>query len=211
MGFENGHLVRVAVEARATGVSSVNTLHYDLINVPGFGTNDVQQLADRIRDDVLPHFASLFTNDFQIQPVVVTDEVDPQDEHAPRQQWTSGAPQPGTRVITGDFLPFGCVGVSINKTDHIGRRYTGRSFVGGAFAESDQAGSVWGTGIVDLMNQYMASWPRQPDIVTGDSQSTANLCVYSRSQRLQSQNPYATHIRSTTVGNKVHFLRSRAG
>lgn len=210
MGFENGQLVRVALAAVATGIECVNTFHYDLKNDPGMSDNDPQQLADTIRADVLPHFAAMYSPDFQIHPVVVTDEKDPQNPTAPRGQWSSGTATPGTRAITGDFLPFGCVGVSINRTSSIGRRYTGRTFVGGAFAETDQAGSVWGSTIVDLMNQYMASIPRQPDVSGAGSTSTANFCVYSRSQRGEDRDPYASHVVSTVVGSRVHFLRSRA-
>jgi|SRR5215467_1936442 len=211
MGFENGQLVRVALEAKATGVAVVNTFHYDLINQAGFGPNDPQSLADFFRDNVISHFATLFTNDFQIQPVVVTDEKDPQAPNKPRGQWSSGTASPGTRVITGDFLPFGCVVISSNRTDHIGRRYRGRTFVGGAFAESDQAGSVWNAGIVDLCNQYMTAVPRQPDISGAGSTSTARLGVYSRTNRSQNVDPYISKIVSTSCSSKVHFLRSRAG
>lgn len=210
MGFENGKLLRVAISATATGIQCVNTFHYDLVDANVDIPNNPQTLADTFRADVLPHFGILFTSDFQIGPVVVTEEKDPLDPTAPRGQWTSGAPFAGTRTITGDFLPFGCVVVSINRTASIGRRYTGRTFVGGGFAEIDQAGSVWGQSIIDLCNQFMNAIPRQPDLAEGPSTSTANFCVYSRTQRLQQRNPYASHVISTSCGNRVHFLRSRA-
>jgi hypothetical protein len=212
MGFQNGKLVRVACEALSgSGTAQVNVFHYDLIDDPVITgqENDPQLLADFFRDNVMTHVAALFDSGWTIQPVVVSEEKDPQNPNQARSQWTSGNALPGTRVVSGEALPWGVCGVAKWPTDHIGRRYTGRTFLGGALTESDQAGGVWTAGILGLWNAYLNAVPFQPDIQSGISEATANLCVYSRTARTLQVDPYAAHCKPHILRSKVYWLRSR--
>jgi len=191
------------------GFEAVNTLHYDLINVPTFIDNDPQQLADLFRDNVVPTFKALFPNTWTIDPVTIIDEKDPQDPTATRAGWTSGTSVAGSKAVSGDLLPKAICGVATLRTAKIGRRARGRIFVPGVFQESEQANGLWNTLGLTVMNNYLGSIPLQPDIATGVSSSTANLCVYSRTQRGADLDPYANHVTSITLRGDLHWLRSR--
>lgn len=211
MGFENGKLLRVTLRASNGSDVQVNTLHYDLDDGDVIDVdNDPQTLADVFRDDVIPQWKTLYHSSWTIDPVVVTEELDPLNPTRPRSQWTSGSSVAGTRVVSGDTLPPNCnVLVKLN-TAHIGRRFTGRLWLGGSVTEGDQANGSWVssylTGIATIMNAI----PVQPDIALGSSGATADWCVYSRTQRAANLDPYAPHISSYTVRSLVHTLRTRA-
>lgn len=209
MGFENGHLLRVVLHAvNSNGVEHVNVLHYDLDN--GSGTpNDPQALADRFRDDVMPAYAALYGSSWQIQPIVVEDEKDPLHPTDARSGWTSGTVLAGTRSLSGEGLPIGLCGINTWLTDHIGRRFRGRMFLGGDLREGDQAEGVWGTSITALWDALLAAIPRQPDIAEGVTSAVANQCVYSRTQRAANLDPYASRVVGNIRRARAHYLRSR--
>jgi hypothetical protein len=94
-------------------------------------------------------------------------------------------------------------------TTHIGKRYRGRTFLGGSVSEADQSAGVWQSGITTLWNAYMATIPLQPDIAFGPSASTATWVVYSRTQRAEGLNPYASPVVSKTLRTQFRWLRSR--
>lgn len=211
MGFENGHLLRVVLRAVDTsGNEQVNTFHYDLINADLQPANDPQALADRFRDDVLPQYLTFFRSFWTIDPVYVVDEKDPQNPTAARSSWTSGTPQAGTSTDSSELLPPGCCGLAKIVTDRIGRRFNGRLFIAGSFGEGAQASGVWTTAYQTGFNAWLATIPVQPDIAGGGSGSTANWCVYSRTQRAANLDPYASHVTAPLLRTKVHFRRSRA-
>lgn len=191
------------------GNEAVNTLHYDLIDVALGVANDPQTLADTFRDSVVPTFKALFPNTWTIDPVTIIDEKDPQDPTATRAGWTSGASVAGSKAVSGDLLPKAICGVATLRTAKIGRRARGRIFVPGVFQESEQANGLWNTLGLTVMNNYLNSIPLQPDLATGISDSTANLCVYSRTQRGADLDPYANHVTSMALRGELHWLRSR--
>ena len=214
MGFENGKLVRVVVSASFGGGPDkhVNVFHYDLVDsaIPGNNANDPQQLADDFRDDVVPLVQLLFDSGWTIFPIVVQEELDPQDPLAARSEWVSGSAVAGTRTGVGDILPTGCCPVATLQTAHFGRRFRGRTFLLGPIAEGDQNAGTIGSSQLVKWQDYLDAIPRQPDLASGVSASTANWCVYSRTQRAQMKDPYANAITSAILHNSVHFLRSRA-
>jgi len=214
MGFENGMLVRVVLRAvhDGDGDEQVNVLHYDLQNsvVPGEPANDPQSLADVFRDDVLPAWAALYDNVWTIEPVVVEQEKDPQNPTGARGSWTSGTPFDGSRA-GGEDMPRAITAVATLRTARIGRRFTGRMFIGGIHNNStDINGNQFGAAQQALYNTFLAAIPLQPDIATGASTSTANWCVYSRTQRAANLDPYAEHVTSYQLRTAIHWLRSRA-
>lgn len=211
MGFENGKLVRVALVATHGSRQEVNTLHYDLQDATLEAANDPQSLANRIRDDVIPKFRALYRPDWSIQPVVVTQEKDPQNPLAVRGEWNAGTVLPGTLGGSADLLPSACCVVAKLSSDHIGRRYNGRMFIGGSFNEGDQVGNNWYAGVFVLYGAFLDSIPKTPDIAEGASSSTAKWVVYSRTQRAADADPYASPITSYTIRPAVHWLRRRAG
>jgi hypothetical protein len=213
MGFENGHLLKVVLQATKAGnLDLVHTLHYDLDD-GGLAeqANDPQSLADLFRDEVIPAFAGLFDSGWSIQPVIVEDERDPLNPNDPRQAWTSGAAAVGTRAVASDGLPPGICGVATLMTDHIGRRARGRIFLGGTLTEDDQAGGgVRMDRIGVAWTAFLDAIPKQPDIVAGASGASAKWCVYSRTQRAANLDPYANAIQAYLIRPTLHYLRSRA-
>lgn len=211
MGFENGRLARCVFEAQQGAQQEVLVLHYDMIgsNVPGQGDGSLQSLANRLADDVLPHWKARFTPAWNILPVVVTDEKDPQNPLAARDQVTAGTSGAGTSTNSGDFMPSACCIVVTVKTAKIGRRFTGRMFLGGDNTEGEAQNSLWTAAKVADTVSWLSNVPLQPDIVEGQSDATANLCVYSRTQRAANEDPYAEHVTGFVVRNVVHWLRRR--
>lgn len=210
MGFENGHLVRVVLRATAGDDQQVNTFHYDLDNSDPLVPNDPQELADTFRDDVRPGWAAFYSSAWSVQPVEVVDEFDPLNPTAPRQSWTSGAAIAGTATPSSDLLPPQCAVVVKLNTSHIGRRFRGRTWLGGSRSEGEQANGVWGSTFVTGCGTFMGTIPMQPDISPPLSPSTARWCVYSRTQRAANLDPYASAVSSYTVRSLVHTIRSRA-
>src|SRR3954463_3246244 len=159
MGFENGKLVRVVVRAveNATGDQQVNTFHYDLEDsaVPGNAANDPQSLADFFRDNVIAPFRAFYIAGWTIQPVIVAQEKDPQNPNAARSEWVSGSALAGTRAAQTDYLPKASTAVASLSTNHIGKRYRGRTFLGGSVSEADQSAGVWQSGITTLWTAYL--------------------------------------------------------
>lgn len=213
MGFENGKVVRVVMRAveNATGDQQVNTFHYDLIDptIGGSTNNDPQLLADAFRDAVMTPFKALYISSWTIQPVLVAQEIDPQNRLAARSEWVSGTAAAGTRSAQTDYLPKAACGVASLTTAHIGKRYRGRCFLGGSVSEADQSGGVWQSGITTLWNTYLAAIPRQPDLVSGVSPATADWSVYSRTNRLEDVDPYLSPVVNVTLRTQFRWLRSR--
>lgn len=199
-----------AVE-NATGDQQVNTFHYDLVDsaIPGENPNDAQSLADYFRDNVISPFKAMYIAGWTIQPVVVSEELDPQDPTRARSEWTSGTAAAGTRSAQTDYLPRAACGVASLLTSHIGKRYRGRVFLGGSTSEADQTGGVWQSGITTLWNAYLAAIPLQPDIATGVSLSVANWGVYSRTNRAADIDPYISPVISKVLRTQFRWLRSR--
>jgi len=215
VGFENGKLVRVVLEATAGADSQINVFHYDLQG--GWDPllsngNNPQSLADTFRDDVRPGWAAFYSSAWTIQPVVVEDEIDPQDPTAARSSWSSGSAIAGTATPSSDLLPPQCAILAKITTDAIGRRHTGRLWLGGSRSEGEQAAGVWGSTLVTGTGTFLGTIPMQPDIQegTGVGSDVANWCVYSRTQRAQNLDPYASHVTGYVVRSLVHTLRSRA-
>jgi hypothetical protein len=186
----------------------LNVLHYDLQDI-GEPHNDPQALADFFRDNVLPHLKALFPTTWTVHPVVVAEEIDPLDRTKPRQEWTSGAAAPGTRVPPGEPLPLFCTPYFKVLTNYVGRRYVGRIFPPGPMYEQDQTNGQLEQTYIDLLAAYVNVIPYQPDIQSGVSTSVANWAVYSRTSRAQSRTPYLAHVVSTLVTSSVHSMRSR--
>ena len=211
MGFENGRLVRVVLHAQHNSDldDQINVLHYDLEDNPVGVANDPQALADRFRDDVLAPFRALYNSDWTIQPVVVEEEKDPQNPTAARQSWTSGPGGAGT-FSAGTLLPRACCLVVTLRSGSIGRRFTGRMFVGGSASEADQEDGVWASTVLARVQALLDAIPHEPDIAEGASSSTAKWSVYSRTQRAGDFDPYASAIVATQKRTAVHWLRSRA-
>jgi hypothetical protein len=211
MGFENGKLVRVVVSAKLGSDSQVNVLHYDLDDNDTFGgaENDPQSLADFFRDNVIAPFRALYSSAWTIQPVIVEQEKDPLNPNAPRSAWTSGSATLGTSVAAGDALPRSCCTVTTLKTAHIGRRFTGRMFVSGIVNEAKQNNGLWDPSWITLVDAYVAAIPKEPDVGGPVSPATARWCVFSRTQRAQSLDPYASAVKSHFTHQEVHWLRSR--
>jgi hypothetical protein len=211
MAFENGKLVRVVLRAVAGSDQQVNVLHYDLQDAIT-GSNDPQALADFFRDNVIPLWKTLYNSAWTIQPTVVTQELDPLNPHAARSQWTSGSTVAGTRVVSGDLLPPNCQVLVKLVTSAIGRRNTGRLWLGGSVAESDQANGSWASGYITGIESIVNAIPLQPDLTPGSAPIgvQANWCVYSRTARAANQDPYASHITGHATRTLVHSLRTRA-
>lgn len=209
MGFENGRLVRVALRATKGDAQEVTTLHYDLQDTV-IGDNDPQSLADLFRDDVLPLWGARFFGDWTIQPVTVTEEIDPRSPLDPRSQWTSGSPFSGTQVNDTDILPPGSTCVVKLLTGHVGRRFRGRIFVPGVYKETTQAGGLWSTALKDSIDVLVDAIPREPDLAGPGVTASAHWCVYSRTQRAANLDPYASAVVSATVNPMVHFRRRRS-
>lgn len=213
MGFENGKLVRVVMRAvlNSSGDQQVNTFHYDLKDsaIPGEPANDPQALADYYRDNVVPVFKTLYTSSWSIQPVLVAQELDPLHPLDARSEWLSGTVTAGTKSAPTDLLPQACCAVAAIQTDHIGKRYRGRTFLGGSIGEIDQSAGTWQSGALTLWTSYLAAIPKQPDIATGFSTSVADWVVYSRTNRAVDQNPYASKVQAYSIRSKVRWLRTR--
>lgn len=209
MGFENGKVCVVRIRITAGDQEHVNTYHYDLDDTLGPDDNDPQSLADTFRDDVVPHYKPLYDASWTIQPVVVYQEKDPQNPTAPRSEWISGTTQAGTGTGTGDFLPQGVCTVVKLTTDHIGRRFRGRTFIGGNPHEGVQTNGTWTAEWLEAVDILMDAIPRQPDISPPGSDSTARWSVYSRTQRAADLDPYLSRVTAAVIGNRVRWLRSR--
>jgi hypothetical protein len=202
----------VVLRATLGDRQEVNTFHYDLHDVTAEPANDPQTLADTFRDDVRSVWRQLYRPRWTLDPVLVVEEKDPQNPTDPRSAWTSGDPIPGTSSGTSVLLPSATCIVTSLLTDNIGRRFRGRNFWGGDATEGEQNDGAWQSSILDFINgTLLPAIPRQPDIQSGDSTSTANWCVYSRTQRAANLDPYASHITGVNTRTAVHWRRARAG
>lgn len=209
MGFENGKLVRVTLRATSGLNEQVNTLHYDLIDTLVGGDNDPQSLADRFRDDVITPWKALFSDNWTIEPVVVQQELDPQNPLEARQSWTSGTVGAGSKSLVGDALPPAVCDVATLRTVYIGRRFRGRLFLGGDLTEDDWTGTFWSTSQLNRFNNFLNAIPLEPDIAPAGSNSEAHWCVYSRTQRAANADPYAAWVTDSSMSARMHWLRSR--
>lgn len=210
MGFENGKLVRVTLRASLGTQEMVNTFHYDLVDATLEAANDPQTLADRFRDDVRPQIATFIRPAWTIDPVVVTEEKDPLNPLDPRSSWTSGAAIAGTSGSSSELLPSFVSPLVALKSTHIGRRFNGRLWLMGNFDEGSQNSGSWATAIMTALTTVMNSVPKQPDLATGASTSTAKWCIYSRTQRAANLDPYASAVDSFVIRPVAHSLRRRA-
>lgn len=212
MAWENGTVFRAAVKAlhKASNDAQVNTVHYDVVTGPADEPNG-QLFADHLRDTVLPAMRSLYTSAWAIEPAVVMEEKDPQNPNAAREEWVSGLGADGTRITAGELLPRATCVVATMKTNHIGRRHTGRMFIGSSFDESDQSDGVWltGTGHWDALTVYVNSWPTSLTLGSGDFQSVLRMGIFSRTQRADGLPDYISPVVSFERKTKVHWLRSR--
>src|SRR5690349_6858349 len=194
-------LVRVTLKATLGDRTEVNTFHYDLVNVgAGADDNDPQSLADTFRDDVRPAWAQIYRPRWTIEPVEVVQEKDPQNPTAPRSSWTSGSAIAGTSSGSDQLLPSAMCIVAKLTTEHVGRRFRGRNFFGGDRGEGEQNDGVWDSSIITYIDEdLLGVVPQQPDISPPLSSSTARWCVYSRTQRAQDLDPYASAVTGWSV------------
>ena len=210
--FEGGDgIYRVVMSAThdVSGDTQVNVFHYRFHHEGvGDDTNDPQSLADAFADDVFLPFAALYTDDWTIEKPVVTQERDPLAPDAPRSEWTAGAVSFGDGGGSED-LPRALCAIATLKTDAIGRRSTGRKFLGGSRNEGEQASGMWQASAMLLWQNYMDAIPRQPDISEPLSDDFAHWVVYSRTNRASNVETYAFDISSVVVHPQVHWLRSR--
>lgn len=204
-------IYRVVMSAvhEASGDTQVNVFHYRFHH-EGIGpdSNDPQSLADAIADDLFLPFAALYTDDWVIQKPVVVMERDPLAPDAPRSEWTAGAVSFGDGGGSED-LPRALCAIATLRTDAIGRRSTGRKFLGGSRNEGEQANGLWQASALTMFQAYMDAVPRQPDISAPLSEDTATWCVYSRTARASNADNYAFDITDVQVRPQVHWLRSR--
>lgn len=213
MGFENGKLLRVTLRATLGDRQMVNTFHYDLVDATyPAQDNNPQTLADLFRDNVRPKFAGIFLARWNIEPVVVVMEKDPLNPAAVRSEWVSGVATPGTRDSAGTLGPSGATVVASLYTDHIGRRFRGRLFLGGDHRQDTIVNNAWTAGTLTALYQpILAAVPMEPDLAPAVSTSTARWCVYSRTQRAADLDPYASPVAGYILRPAVHWLRRRAG
>jgi hypothetical protein len=213
MAFEDGTILRVSMKAvhGIDGDSQVNTFHYDAVDNLGGENTDGQKLADHFRDQVMPAMQVLYTPQWTIEPVIVMEERDPLNQFLPRREWQGGLQLVGTRTTAADLLPRAvCVVVTL-RTASVGRRRTGRTFVGSSFDESDQSTGQWatGTGHWNSILAYMGAIPPSVPVGEGGATVTANWVIYSRTQRAQNLGNYTTPVTTWAPRTQVHWLRSR--
>lgn len=212
MGFENGHLARVALVATIPGNEVVNTLHYDLVGDIADPAPTLQSLADRIADDCLDAYASLFPDGWLIHPVTVVDEIDPRNPGATRDGAIGGSSQPGSGATpsSDNMTPLELCAVATLRTAHIGRRFRGRMFMPPIFSEIYTVDGQLGGARRIAYQSFLNTIPHEPDLVTGvHPLVSAKWVVYSRTQRIQDRDPYATPISDVRLNDKLHWLRSR--
>lgn len=203
--------MRVVMKAEhgSDGDTQVNVLHYDIHDTSfPFHDIDPQDLADRFRDDVMTPFAALYDDSWSIAPVEVQEELDPQHPTAPRSSWLSGSATPGTRGTSSEGPRGACI-VATLHTGSIGRRYTGRVFVGGSWRVTDYVNDTWQSSALALADDYLSAIPLSPDLVEGESTASADWSVYSRTQRASDLDPYASHIASYQLRPAFRYLRTR--
>ena len=212
MSFDSGWIARVTLSAQSPALQVVNTLHYEgddpLLGSPA----SLQSLANRLRDDLLVPYRAIFDNTFVIGPVIVTEEVDPLNPDAPREQRAAGTPANGTRSTTSERLPTAVALVATELTAFVGRSFRGRLFLGGMTTESDQNGGNWSTVAGShwtLCGNFLDAIPLQPDLVFGPSAATVRYVVYSRTRRARAQSPYFAPVTSHQRRSRLHWLRSR--
>jgi hypothetical protein len=214
MAFESGWLARVTFRATRGADEVVNTLHYDNDDSSTVFSTSMQELADRLRDDLMDGYRFFFPTDWTIEPVVVTQEKDPQDPDAAREQVTAGpgGAGTGTWTATGDQLPIEMCAMGSERTAKIGRSFRGRIFLPPGWVEGQlTTPGVWldGATYFEHCEDWLGSIPLEPDLVTGPSGARCRLCVYSRTRRARDQDPYAEAVTSITLANTVRWLRSR--
>lgn len=210
MGFENGRLVRVVLRAQSVNQEQVTTFHYDLQDGQDQSSNDPQSLADAFRDDVVPLVKTFFSSAWTFDPVIVEDEIDPLSPNDARSQWQSGGGEVGTQGGVGGLLPPGTCPIGSLRTEHIGRRFRGRTFMMGTFDEGAQDDGLWGSNVVERLQAILDAIPKTPDLAPPLANAVAHWCVYSRTQRAADLDPYASAVTSAILRPECHFLRSRA-
>jgi len=209
MGFENGNVYRVVFRASRAGRDEVNIFHYDGDNHGDPQVNSGQSLANAVANEALSWFAGLYNANWAIAPVVVTDELDPQNPHKARSQWQAGSISEGIKPTAPNRLASAACVVATLKTAHIGRRYTGRAFVGGDAGEANVAANLWDPAWIDAVHTFIDAMPRVPDVAGPASLATCTWSVYSKTQRAQHLDPYLSPVQTILMRNEVHWLRRR--
>jgi hypothetical protein len=203
--WDGGRLTRCVFEAqhKASLTLNVNVLHYFFTN----GSDDPQILADTLRDDVLPSFKALYSNEWTVSAVEVVDEKDPLNPGTALTGVSSGSPGDGTRSRSGDKAPRAeCAVVTLGTGFH-GRRFRGRLFLGGDIRQADDADGVWLSGQKTVWQTFIDAIPLAPTdaLWAGD----VEWVVYSRTQRAATLTPFASAVTTKTLRDSVHWLRSR--
>lgn len=211
MGFESGHIARVVLRATNGANEIVSTLHYDLTGNALDDAPSLQNLADRIRDALVPAWKACIIPSWTVQPVEVIDEKDPLHPDALRSAVASGTAAAGTRLAppSGEVLPIEACGMLTLRTDHIGRSFRGRMFLPPVWSDASIDNGVLAGSQFTNYGAVRTAIPLAPDVVTGPSTATAHLCIYSRTRRARSASDYAAHVSSITLDNTVRWLRSR--
>jgi len=211
MSFTTGRQVRVVQHVQSAGGddNQINVFNYDLNDTEPGNPNSPQSLADFFRDNVTDKVRAFYSSAWNLLPWQVIEAKDPLNPNKPRSEWISGTPTAGTRVLAGEVLPRACCGVATLHTDRVGRRATGRLFLGGTLGEADQNNGQWLTSIITLWQAWLDSIPHQPDVSPPASTSHANWVVYSRTNRAEDESEYNSHVLTPVLHSKVHWLRSR--
>lgn len=211
--FDGGNgIYRAVLQAThdVSGDTQVNTLHYQSRDATlDADDNDPQSLADALEAALFLDFAALYSDDWTIHPIVVVQERDPLAPDAPRSAYSAGSASFGDLVGTED-LPRACCAVATLRSDAIGRRSTGRLFLGGSTGEGEQANGVWQSSALTRWQALLDDIPREPDVAPAGSDARMSWCVYSRTARAAAAPNYAFDIVSTQLRSPVHWLRSRA-
>lgn len=215
MGFVDGHLARAVFRMHSGSHEVVNVIHYDMHDtaIPGSAHTSLQSLADALRDACTLPYRSLFPSNWTMDPIVVQDEIDPQHPGSARSGATSGGGAAGLMDVptSGNQLPLELCAVATIHTAHIGRRYRGRMFLPPLFTEDAITSGLLDNSKKLSYQNFLDSIPKQPDVVSGVDpiDTVTNWSVYSRTNRQQGLDPYASPVTSYEVRTSVRFLRSR--
>lgn len=219
MAFDNGDVFRVTLRATTSTQEFVNVLHYNWNAEGGVGDSldDVgQALADAVRDAVATTYRALWDPARVLDPVVVTQALDPQDPTRVRSSWVAAfTTSTGTKAVAGEASPSAFARVYSLTTGHVGRSFRGRMFVSGYINEADVGviANQWNVAAAGnhakIADDFVLSIPREPDVVLGPSTDSCRWCVYSRTRRAADLGDYASPIVGTLARPNIYWLRSR--
>lgn len=211
MSFDSGWLVRATLSATGAGQQVVNTLHYngDEGTLGASPAASIQALADRLRDDLMVKYRAMFPSYWTINPIVCTEERDPQNPSDPREQRSAGPGGAGSITYSGDLVPMAICAVAQARTHSVGRSFRGRLFLPPIWAEQYMSGDETTGAWNSIATNFLNAIPLAPDIVFGPSTVSVKNVVYSRTRRGRDENPYATDVTSYVLSGRLHWLRSR--